>query len=433
MFSTQIVLKVLKNKLLKDAGFYALFRIVDKIIPFLLLPIITRALTSDEFGIFVLFQALAGIALPLMTLSVDSSILLNYFKVKAERFRNYFSSGYLLLIISSIVVSLLIWVLTKPISDLTEFPADWIGTILLFCFFQFHSNLALNIYQVKKEVFKFGVYSISLTLTKNILMLILVIYVGMKWEGIIVSYVIAYGVFFCISLWLFKLNDLYTVKIDKRYIVDNMKVGYPLSLHTIGSWLGNSATRVIVSSLLGTAATGSFGVGAALAMLVLYMQDSFNKAFVPYLFEKLEDYNQEIGRKLVKLTYIYNTVIFIFALFVGIAGYFLIDIIFGADYIDGREVVIFIALGYAFDGMYKMHVNYIFYEKKTHLIFFITMFTGILNIALTYYLILEIGLAGAGIAFCIVNIFAYLISWYIAQKVFPMNWFILKRNNLPTI
>jgi O-antigen/teichoic acid export membrane protein len=422
MILNKNLVSLFKQKLLRDAGLYTLFRIVDKIIPFLLLPIITRALTPDEFGIFVLFQALAGIALPIMTLSVDSSILLNYFKVKADRFRNYFSSGYLLLILSSIVVSQLIWVLTKPISDLTEFPVDWIGTILLFCFFQFHSNLALNLYQVKKEVYKFGLYSISLTLTKNILMLILVINVGMKWEGIIVSYVIAYGVFFCISLWLFKLNDLYTLKIDKSYLVDNIKVGYPLSLHTIGTWLGNSATRVIVSGLLGTAATGSFGVGAALAMLVLYIQDSFNKAFVPYLFEKLESYNQEIGRKLVKLTYIYNTVIFIFALFVGIAGYFLIDIIFGVDYIDGREVVIFIALAYAFDGMYKMHVNYIFFEKKTHLIFFITMFTGILNIGLTYFLVLHIGLAGAGIAFFIVSIIGYLISWYIAQKVFPMNW-----------
>jgi O-antigen/teichoic acid export membrane protein len=420
------IVSLFKTNLVKDAGLYTVFRIIDKIVPFLLIPIITRKLTPDEFGIFVLFQALAGIVLPLMTLSVDSSILLNYFKVRADRFKNYFSSGYLLLLLSSILISIIIWVLTKPISDLTEFPADWITTILLFCFFQFHSNLALNLYQVKKKVFRFGVYSVCLTLTKNILMLILVLYLGMKWEGIIISYVVAYGVFFCISLWLFNLNDLYTIKVEKRYLFDNIKVGYPLSLHAIGSWLGSSASRILISSLIGTAATGSFGVGATIALLVLYIQDSFNKAFVPYLFEKLENYNQEIGNQLVKLTYIYNAIIFVYSLIVGIVGYFLIDTIFGAEYIDGREIVIFVALGYAFDGMYKMHVNYIFYVKKTQLIFLITMLTGILNIGLTYISILKFGLAGAGVAFCIVNIIAYFVSWYIAQKVFPMNWFFKK-------
>jgi O-antigen/teichoic acid export membrane protein len=417
------LISVLKINLVKDAGLYTLFRIVDKIIPFLLLPIITRALTPDEFGIFVLFQALAGILLPLMTLSVDSSILLNYYKVTADRFRNYFSSGYTLLIVSSIIVTSTILLFKIPISDIIEFPANWIAAILLFCFFQFHSNLALFYYQVKKEVFKFGVYSISLTSLKNLLMLILVLNVGMKWEGIIIANLIAYGFFFCISLWLFKLNDLFTIKVKKSYLVDNIKVGYPLSLHQLGSWLGNSATRVIVSSMIGTAATGSFGVGSALAMLVLYIQDSFNKAFVPYLFERLEIYNQEIGKKLVRLTYIYNITIFVFALLVGLIGYYLVEFIFGAAYLEGRDVVIFIALGYAFDGMYKMHVNYIFFKKKTHLIFFITMITGILNIGLTYYLVKQVGLSGAGIAFCIINIIGYLISWYIAQKVFPMKWF----------
>ncbi len=425
-FSKNIFNNISNNNLLIDAGYYTIFRIIDKLIPFMLLPIITRQLTVDEFGIFVLFQAISSIVLPVLTLSVDSSILLNFYKIQRDRFRNYFSSGYLLLILSSILISLLIWLSRNYISNLTKFPVEWIMIISLFCFFQFHSNLALNLYQIKKEVFKFGIYSISLTFLKNVLMLILVILVGMKWEGIIISYLISYGIYFCISLYLFKLDDLYTFDIDRSYLIDNIKVGYPLSLHNIGAWMGSSASRIIISGVIGSAALGSYGTGASIGLIVLYVQDSFNKAFVPYLFEKLNNFNQKISNSLVKLTYTYYIVITLFAGIVGILGYLFMGFIFGTDYINGRDVVIYIALGYAFDGMYKMHVNYLFYEKKTNIIFMITILTGILNIPLTYFLIQEKGLAGAGIAFLLVNIFSYFLSWYLSQKIYPMNWFLWK-------
>ena len=55
------------------------------------------------------------------------------------------------------------------------------------------------------------------------------------------------------------------------------------------------------------------------------------------------------------------------------------------------------------------------------------MLTGIINIPITYYLVQFKGLTGAGISFLFINIFAYLISWYLSQKVFPMNWFYRNR------
>ena len=136
-FVKKIYTNIFNNNLIVSAGYYTIFRIIDKIIPFLLLPIITRQLTVDEFGIFVLFQAIVSIVLPISTLSIDSSILLNYFKIQNHKFKEYFSSGYLLLLICFLFVSIIIWLTRYYISDLTNFPADWIMMIVLFCFFQF--------------------------------------------------------------------------------------------------------------------------------------------------------------------------------------------------------------------------------------------------------------------------------------------------------
>ncbi|MFZ2410220.1 MAG: hypothetical protein WAW23_01485, partial [Candidatus Methanoperedens sp.] len=405
---------------------YTFFKICDKVVPFLLLPIITRALEPQEFGMFILFQAIAGVVLPFMTLSVDSSILLNYFKVKPIDFKEYFSSGYFLLLISSLVVSLGIYATRVPIARLTEFPSQWVIVTTLFCFFQFHSNLALNMFQVRREPQKYGIYSLSLTITKNLLMLLLIFVFGMKWEGMILGYLGGHALFSALGLLLFKKDKLFSKNIRRDFLVDNMKVGYPLSLHQMGAWAASSATRVVVAGLLGSAATGSFGVGAAFGMVVLFVQDSFNKAFTPYLFEKLNDFNDTKESQMIKLTYIYNICLLSFATLMGLCGYLFIDVLFGHMYSAGKVVVFFMSLAYAFEGMYKMHVNYIFYTKKTHLILLITMTSGALNIILSYYFIKFYGLMGASLSLFVINVCCYLLAWYIGNHVFPMRWFQFK-------
>ena len=123
------------------------------------------------------------------------------------------------------------------------------------------------------------------------------------------------------------------------------------------------------------------------------------------------------------LTYTYNVLLLVSATVVGILGYYFLDIIFGSAYAEGKEIVLLISLAYAFNGMYKMHVNYIFYTKKTYLIFLITMTTGLLNIALSYLFIEMYGLMGGALSLCIINLVGYVVSWYIANRVYPMKWF----------
>jgi len=59
-----IVKRLLNNSLLKDAGIYTGFAVSDRLLPFILLPIITRYLGPVEYGIYATFQALIAFFLP---------------------------------------------------------------------------------------------------------------------------------------------------------------------------------------------------------------------------------------------------------------------------------------------------------------------------------------------------------------------------------
>ena len=415
--------KIFKSKLIKSAGTYTIFNLIDKCIPFLLLPIITRYLLPEEYGVYVLYQSLVGFLLPFVSLNTDSAILINYFKLKKNQFNNYLVNGVTIFFVNLIILVTINYFLNDYMASLIDFPKNFLYSVLLVCPLQYFSKLIKNLWQVKKEPIKYGVFSVSLTLTKNVLMIIFVVGYGFKWQGLIYSQLIGWGLFAFISLYILSKNKLLKFNYNRNYVVDNLKVGVPLTLHQLGGWLGDLSSRLIIAAVLGKEAVGSYGIGATFGMIVLLLQDAFNKAFVPYLFEQLESINNERKIKLVRITYLYNILIFIIGLLVGLFGYFSVGLIFGDVYESSRHYIIWLTIAYAFNGMYKSHVNYIFFSKKTYLLLMITLTTGLLNIFLSYFLVGKFGTLGAAQALLIVFLLSYLIAWYIGNRVINMPWF----------
>ena len=415
--------RIFKTDLFKNTGIYTFFNLIDKIIPFLLLPFITRALSVEGYGIYVLFQSLVGFLLPFVTLNTDASILINYFKVDKKKFPSYLSNGILVLIINFIIITILFFILEGWLSGLIDFPRNWLIAVLIICPMQYFTNLNKNIWQIKKQPFKYGVYSVSLTLFKNLLMLLFILGLGYNWEGLIISQLIGWGVFSFISLVIMNYQNYFTLEISKEFIVDNIKVGTPISLHKLGGWLGDLSSRLIIASVIGSAAVATYGIAAVFGMIVIMVQDAFNKAFVPFLFEKLDNIDNLNRIKLVRLTYLYNLFILIFGTFVGFVGYYGVELLFGNAYSSSKDYIMWLTVAYAFNGMYKTHVNYIFYSKKTYLLLYITLSTGFINVILSYILVSTYGPIGAAQSLLFVFISTYILAWYVGNRVISMPWF----------
>jgi O-antigen/teichoic acid export membrane protein len=248
----------------------------------------------------------------------------------------------------------------------------------------------------------------------------------LSWKGLVYSQVITAVLFAVISLIIFIKRNYFTFTLDKKDIKDSLHYGVPLSMHNLGAWTADLASRLILNSLVGIAATGEFGAGATLGMVVSLVQDSFNRAFAPYLFEKLKTPTPDVKKSLVKKTYLYYVMIFIVAGIVGVAGSLAASTILGSKYQNSGQFIIWISFAYAFTGLYKMHVNYIFYEKKSKLLMLITLISGAVNIGLCFLLIKSNGAIGAAQAFLLSNIISYIVTFYISNKLIPMPWSLFK-------
>jgi O-antigen/teichoic acid export membrane protein len=158
------------------------------------------------------------------------------------------------------------------------------------------------------------------------------------------------------------------------------------------------------------------------------IQDSFNKAWVPWLFAQLKKGNENNKKRIVKITYIYFGAIILLALLLSATAPWFLNFFVGEEFKEAGKYVFWIAIGYAFNGMYKLVGNYIFYAEKTKYLAWITFLTAILNIIFTYLLIKLNGPVGAAQATALAFFISFVLTWILSSKVYKMPWLSFTKN-----
>jgi O-antigen/teichoic acid export membrane protein len=86
--------QILKAKLFQHTVIYTGINIFDKTIPFLIIPILTRLISKEEIGLYTLYQTLFQILIPILTLSIDNTIIINYYKQNKRISQITFQQGW---------------------------------------------------------------------------------------------------------------------------------------------------------------------------------------------------------------------------------------------------------------------------------------------------------------------------------------------------
>ena len=123
----------------------------------------------------------------------------------------------------------------------------------------------------------------------------------------------------------------------------------------------------------------------------------------------------------MRITYIYIGVI-LCVVFVLWAIIPFIYSFLGRDFQAGMDLVLYIALGFAFNGMYKMVSVYIFYTEKTKIIAYTSVGVALINIALNLYLIPIYHAQGAAVATMMAMAFQFIVTWWVSSRIYKMPW-----------
>lgn len=411
-----------RKGLIGSALIYTLTNALSAGIPFLMLPILTRVLTPEEYGIVAMFSVVVTVLGAFTGLSVHGAVSIRYFEQDQYDLPRYVASCLTILLVSTSAVFVIVLLLIPVIETFTKVPGKWLLAAVLVSGAQFVIQLQLTLWQVSRKPWKYGTMRIAQTATDAAVSLFGILGLGLAWEGRLGGIAIASMVFMCIALFTIRAGNWLKLPPDRAYAVNALRFGVPLIPHVIGGMLIVMVDRFLISNVLDVASTGIYMVAMQIGLVMSLLTDSFNRAFAPWLVESLKKEDPVRDRLIVRFTYLYFGVVSVLAVTLGLVAPFLLGWLVGAQYQAASSIVIYITMGFAFGGMYYMVTNYVFYAGRTPGLAMITFISGVFNIGITYYLLKTNGLVGAAQGFMLSQAAAFFGTWWLAQKSRPMPW-----------
>ncbi len=408
--------------LLKSASIYTVSNIVTSAIPLLLLPVLTRVLSPADYGVVAMFGILVSILATFTGLGAQGAIEIRYFERERINVPRYVASCLVILAVSTVLLLLCAYSFRNELESLTSVPKNWVWVAVLVATMQFVVLVRLSLWQVSKQAWKYGVMQIGQSGLNAGLSLWFVLAVGLGWEGRALGIVLASSIVMAIaaaSLWR---GGWIRSPISFEYMGNALRFGVPLIPHALGGLLIAAVDRIMVTNLLDVSQTGIYTVALQIGMILSLLTGSFNRAYAPWLFEHLRSLDDIQKIEVVRYTYLYFILVGGTALLLGLLAPVILDVLVGEAFRAGAEVVIYLASGFAFGGMYLMVTNYVFLAGATAQLAIITLTSGIVHLVATYLLIGNYGLAGAGYGFMISQAVLFLGTWYLAHRVWPMPW-----------
>ena len=413
------------NKLLSGSVVYLVSNILNAAIPFVLLPILTRYLSPAEYGQVAMFQTLIAALAAFTGMSVHGAAIRKYYDadVTKESLREYIGACFQILLASSTVTFLVLFFFKEDLSQLLGLEERWVLWAVVVSAAGFVINMRLGQWQARKAVLQYGALQISSSLANMLLSLLLVVILLDGVEGRINGQLWALSLFAVISLGLLLKDNLLALSLRPDFLSEALKFGVPLIPHVLGLFLLNAVDRVVINAELGLEKAGIYMVAVQLAAVMGIFCDAINKAYVPWLFERLGRDVLVEKQQIVRWTYRYFVAALLVSVLAFIIGPFFVVLVAGERYAEAGSVFGWLALGQAFRGMYLMVTNYIFYSKKTGLLSVSTIGAGVLNVGLLMLLVNMFGLVGAAVAYAASMALRFLFTWRVAQMRHPMPWF----------
>ena len=286
-----------KNTLIITIG-----RISTQFITFLLLPLYTSLLSTEEYGTVDLITTLVQLIIPITSLMIDQGVFRYLLNCKDEKSIKKIVSNGLLFLIGFNMLFLILYLIIMPFL-LSKYKI-WIVLILIATCF---SNMFLQIARGLKKTVDYATGSFICSFVTIVLNVLCIAFIKMGAEGMLVA-TFGGNVICCVFLFL-KLNIYKYISIkvyDKKTILAELKYSVPLVPNQLSLWVMNSSDRLIVSIILGTAANGILAVTHKFPAIFMTFFNIFQLAWhetgaIHYFDEDRDDFFSQTIEKIITI------------------------------------------------------------------------------------------------------------------------------------
>ncbi len=399
---------------------------LNKAVPFLLLPIMTVYLTPEEYGKLSIFMVFVTVYVSFVGMNMHNNISKNFFQVSKDDLAIYIGNILILLSMTTIFYFFVSCGIYFVVDTLFSIPT-WLLLFVPFMVGMIMVNtMSTTLLRNEQRAYMFGVFEISNTVIKMGTTILLLVVFGQGW------YSQVYGIFFDAVLFMvvgivyMKHRKYIQLSFDKEKIKSILHISVPLIPHVLAGAVISMSDRLFIAQMVSLESVGLYAVGYSFGMIVMLFTDAFIKAWSPWFYKNISEPTESKKQKIVIYTYVYILGMFILAGSIALVAEFILPYFVDEKFYAAREFIIWIALGYAIRGVYQIFFPYLVHISRTSFLATSTVLAALVNLALNYILIRKYGAIGAAYAtLAAFAVSALLVFWY-QQRNYYMPWFMRK-------
>lgn len=383
--------------LLKNVSIYFLGNVINRMMGFVVAIISTHFLCKGDVGIADTLTYLINIFATISSAQIwmaiirfvcDNKLIQNKFKI--------ISTGYFIQFVAMAIYSI-VFVLLTMLKIIKTAP---LALFILSCGYIFNQNVQFACRGLEKN----KLYAISgmVGSLANLICFILFLFVfKLTYNALILATACSYifqGLF--IEFFLKSFKQINLVYVDLKTIKKMLKYSIPTTFNSISYWINQSASKIVLTLILGVESTGLFSTANRMNSLIGIFLMSFNFAFQEFSFNiyysktKNKIYNQTLN---YFIRFISCGVLVLMPLTT-----FVFSFLIGPKYRSAQNLIPLLYVGCIFEAIQNFLGSVMQAEKKVNLMF-ISQAIGSIITVLTLFLtikFLNIQAAGLSMVLC---------------------------------
>lgn len=388
------------NNTAKASLWFTICSILQKSVYFFIIPIYTRILSINEYGIYSLFLSWATIIYNFSALNLaGNSFNVGLIKYSDDR-NKYVSSTMGLIWVSTIFTFIIFFILKFFNLQIIDFNDIIVIFLFLDLFAQGTIDLWTNKQKFDLKYKNLVLITLFITFSTPVLSIILVKY--FKWGSI--GAILGKILILCIVGFILARNILKSSKnlFDEKYWEYGLKFNIPLLAYYLSLSILNQSDRIMISYYTNEDYAGIYSIAYSLAMILTILNTTINSVFIPWEYKTIKNGNEKEIKKIA------NILIIIIALLnfllIAVAPE-IIHIFTTKEYYQAIWVIPPVALSSFLICLFQFFVNIEFYFEEKKMIMYASVFVALTNILLNAVFIPIYGFIAAGYT----TLFSYLM------------------------
>lgn len=407
------------NKLLKNTALYTIGNILPQAMSFILLPLYTRHLSTEQYGIVSSMQVVQIMLAIFFSLCLERSIIRLYWDYKTQSEKDRFlGTVSLAIFINSLIVLVIVFlirnIMQTVFNDISFYP--YYVYAILASFFLTFSLVPKNYYRLKNEAGKYVIISILQMMLSIALIIWFMVIKEEGAVGMLKGKMLAFLLLVPVFIYIIRKNI--NIIIDLKMLKECFSFCLPIIPTSIAAWALTQFDRIFIAKYFTLSDVGIFSLSKRIAGLVGMFSGSFMLAYHPIFFELASSGNQlKAKTKLYKYNNAYILANTLFAFLIAFFSREIVTIFLDDRYHSAYQYIPPIVLAMLVGSVCSTVIGASFQQsKKMKQDMIIGISAAIFTVVVGNFLIGSFGIMGAVWVSIISSIYIFSCGYMYAKK-----------------